>query len=140
MTYWRKLILITAFFIAGLTLTSCASTPPEQMSTADKIKAYAPISVAGKIATPAERKQCEAVGGVIQRAGKAGYERCTQSLPDGFKVCTDSDQCLGQCVVNRPGIFPPGRPTDGICAMTDNPFDCKTIIENGRAGATLCVD
>ena len=136
MIYWRNIFIVATLFAAALSLSACAAT----QETPDTPYVYASISVAGKTATPAERKQCEAAGGVIERAGRAGYERCTQSLPDGFKVCTDSDQCLGKCVLNRPGNFPPGTPTDGICAMTDNPFGCQTYIENGRTEPTLCVD
>ena len=47
---------------------------------------YERIQFASQFATPAERAKCEAAGGVIQQAGRLGWQHCVQSFADAGKV------------------------------------------------------
>lgn len=98
---------------------------------------YAPVPVAGEVATPSERAACEAVGGMIQPAGLLGWENCIQSFPDGGQTCSDAADCIGRCM--NTGEFVDG-PAVGQCEFNDNPFGCHQEIIGGIAQAALCVD
>lgn len=121
------------FLITLLFLTSCASGP-------DTVQ---PITVQDKVATAAERAACARSGGIIERAGMLGYERCTYRYSDGKAVCSDSSDCEGQC--RAMGDFTNQsqnneQPVTGQCQIDDNPFGCYGEIINGRIGPMLCVD
>ena len=88
--------------------------------------------------TQAQRQQCLASGGKVERAGLLGAERCTLSYGDAGKVCTDSSQCLGKCVADLDGANKIN--ISGTCQKTDNPFGCYAFVENGRTGPALCAD
>lgn len=88
--------------------------------------------------TNAQRMQCLASGGTVEKAGMLGGERCTLSYGDGGQVCTDSSQCQGKCVAELAGANQ--NNTSGICERSDNPFGCYALVESGRTGPALCVD
>lgn len=113
------------------------------------LQAYRNLTaVSANIATPipprpgvlsaSERLACEREGGVVERAGMLGAERCTRAFSDAGQVCSDSAQCQGQCRI--PLNVAPGTPTTGVCQANDNPFGCFAEVVAGVAGAGLCVD
>ncbi len=81
---------------------------------------------------------CTARGGEMMRVGRLQTLRCVVPFADAGKVCRDGDDCLGDC--RAASVGPNEGTTTGVCAPNDLPFGCNTTIENGRAGATLCVD
>lgn len=87
----------------------------------------------------ADRAACQADGGIVERAGLLGAERCTRPYSDAGKLCTDSGQCEGGC---RSDDLSPdsGEPVMGVCQADDNPFGCYTEIVDGRADHAICVD
>ncbi len=102
---------------------------------------YERIQFASQFATPGERARCEAAGGVVQQAGRAGWQHCVQSFADAGTTCTDSDDCLGTCrLTGDPGSLAPGTAAQGVCQANDAPFGCYTTVENGKAGPSICVD
>ena len=88
--------------------------------------------------TTKQRMQCLASGGNVEKAGMLGAERCTLSYRDGGQICTDSSQCLGNCVAELAGANQDSA--SGICQRTDNPFGCYALVENGRTGSAICTD
>ena len=102
---------------------------------------YERIQFASQFATPAERARCEAVGGVIQKAGRLGWQQCVQTFADAGEACSDSADCIGSCLLaGDAGSVDPGTPVQGICQADDSPFGCYTSVENGRAGLSICID
>lgn len=85
-----------------------------------------------------ERSKCLARGGKVERAGILNVERCTLPYSDGGKLCIDSSNCSGKCVVDDTnktnGAF------SGICQIDDNPFGCYSEVVAGEAQPKLCVD
>ncbi|QTN19389.1 hypothetical protein HZ989_14410 [Brevundimonas sp. AJA228-03] len=82
---------------------------------------------------------CAARGGALMRVGRLQTEQCVIPFADGGKVCRDGDDCRGNCYTETAGNQPPG-PVTGRCAVNDLPFGCRTPVEDGQAGPTLCVD
>ncbi len=102
---------------------------------------YERIQFASQFATSAERARCEAVGGVIQQAGRLGWQHCVQSFTDAGKACSGSEDCRGECrLAGDAGSVAPGTPVQGICQANDAPFGCYTSVEGGKAGMSICVD
>lgn len=88
--------------------------------------------------TPAQRTDCLKSGGVVERAGLLGAERCTIRYDDAGMICADSVNCQGQCRASgNPAI---GEQATGVCQANNNPFGCYAEIKNGRAEPMLCVD
>ena len=86
-----------------------------------------------------ERKQCDDVGGKVQRAGLAGYYHCVQEYPDAGKVCRDSSECVGMCRTQSSEAI--GKPGTGTCQKVDVAFGCFAMVNNGVVdGGMLCVD
>ena len=106
-------------------------------SVSDEAQTPIPPQPGGRL-SEAERNTCLKTGGIVERAGLLGAERCTRPYSDGGQVCSDSSQCQGQCRTT-PNV-PFGTPVTGICQPTDNPFGCFAEVKDGIAGAGLCVD
>jgi len=86
----------------------------------------------------ADKIKCIAEGGFVERAGMAGFERCTKRFSDGGKICTDSSECEGKCFSNTATANQSN--VTGNCQKTDNPFGCRAEVSNGKTGFALCVD
>ncbi|MEZ5669325.1 MAG: hypothetical protein R3F55_18195 [Alphaproteobacteria bacterium] len=134
---------MTKKLIAGLAaalLTGCVSAGGPSTGTGPNGAAsYRHVPVAGPQATGEERAACAAVGGEIRPVGLLGWDNCIQRLPDAGTPCTDSDQCLGRCLVAGAGAES-GQPATGRCEPTDSPFGCNQQVIGGIADAELCVD
>ena len=85
-----------------------------------------------------EREECIWSGGRVERAGLAGFERCTRPYSHGGKSCADSSECQGQCRV--PSDYANQSNIRGVCQMDDNPFGCFAEVKNGRTEFALCAD
>ncbi len=133
----RSVIILSALLL----ITGCAhwsSDAPAEDALAGPD--YAKVTVSGKIATSAERAECEAVGGEIRQTGLAGWEHCIQAYPDAGEKCSDSQDCVGHCLVESEFVDM-DTPTDaGRCQAADSPFGCMQMVADGRATPALCVD
>ena len=88
----------------------------------------------------ADQASCEAEGGNWTRQGRLQSYMCVTSYVDAGKQCTDGDQCQGDCVVEGNSGLQPGASAAGICQVDSNRFGCRTTVDDGKAGATLCID
>lgn len=122
--------------IAALVLCACAGTYTPDPNTPHGEAPY--IEIAGEIATPVERKACEAAGGTVQRAGLRGWENCVIPFADGGKVCSDNSECQGQC--RYTGDWPPTGKVTGLCQKDNMPFGCYSEMQGGKPTPMLCVD
>jgi len=82
---------------------------------------------------------CAARGGEIRRVGRLQSEQCILKYADAGKPCTDSDQCAGDCRIEGNSGLNPSTVT-GQCQVDSDRFGCHTPVEDGNAGATLCID
>lgn len=89
-------------------------------------------------AVAAAKKQCTALGGRLQQAGRMGRYACYAQYSDGGKVCSDDADCQGDC--RAVGDAPMGQRATGQCTASNNPFGCYARVENGIVGPTICVD
>lgn len=100
---------------------------------------YERIDFAGKTATAEERAACEAAGGEVRPAGRLGYDNCIQQFDDAGDICSDGDECLGNCLVTG-GRVDDGSDVTGQCAPDDHRFGCYQTITAGVADPAICVD
>jgi hypothetical protein len=138
---------LPALILVGLAaplIASCAAIRDFHAANPDfgsTVPPYERIQFASQFATADEKARCEEAGGTVERAGRAGWERCVQTYPDAGKACTGSADCLGECRLPDVAETPaPGTPAEGICQATDAPFGCYTRVEGGKVEASLCVD
>jgi len=129
---------------AATLIASCAAIRDFHAANPDfgsTVPPYERIQFASQFATPDERARCEAAGGTVERAGRAGWERCVQTFPDAGKACSGSADCLGECRLAEFGDTPePGTPVAGVCQANDAPFGCHTVVEDGKVLHSICVD
>lgn len=88
--------------------------------------------------TAREQVDCISSGGVIERAGMLGYERCTLRYSDAGRPCSDSSICQGKCLANLDQAQ--SKNVTGTCQATDNPFGCYAEVIDGETAPALCVD
>ncbi|GHB01908.1 hypothetical protein GCM10009069_25860 [Algimonas arctica] len=112
---------------------------PFQTLTTVSAEPHTPIPpVPNGTLSQADKLACVQRGGYVERAGMLGAERCTTPFSDGGLVCTDSNQCQGQCRGDLSSEM--GASVSGVCQANDNPFGCFSEVVNGQAGPGLCVD
>ena len=89
-----------------------------------------------------DAEACREGGGEVQMAGMMGLYRCVTPYADAGKVCRDESDCEGRCLGDDNVTDYSAAPGEqqGVCEEDDSPFGCYSIIENGVAGAMLCVD
>jgi putative hemolysin len=122
----RLTLAVTA--AAALLVTACVPVTPVPADTA----------VPGQTPTAAA---CNARGGELRPVGRMQTLQCVIKYSDAGKRCTDGDDCLGDCRLADVAARPPeGAAAVGVCQASSDRFGCFTTVENGRAGATLCVD
>lgn len=88
--------------------------------------------------------QCTAAGGTIREVGLLGHPACEVPTSDAGKICRDSKDCEGRCLVEDwDGDRPPsvGTPAAGQCEASNLTFGCFAEVRRGRiASLFLCVD
>ena len=89
-------------------------------------------------------EQCATSGGSIVNAGLVGAPACRITTADAGKLCNDSSECEGRCLVDDwEGDKPPriGADSKGKCEASNLTFGCFAEIRGGKIGtAFLCVD
>ncbi|WP_321489680.1 hypothetical protein [uncultured Hyphomonas sp.] len=125
-------------------LTACSALRDYHTANPDfgsSMPPYERIQFASQFATPTERDRCEAAGGIIQQAGRLGWQHCVQTFADAGEACSGSADCLGDCrLAGDAGSVAPDTPVQGVCQTNDAPFGCYTTVENGKVGLSICVD
>ncbi len=81
---------------------------------------------------------CKAMNGVIQPVCLMGHPQCVVEFSDGGKTCSDSSDCQGRCVADSSAQMM--QPAKGTCAKTSYPCGCFSLVVNGVAQPTLCID
>ncbi len=128
----KILLMIGAAFLVGCT------TPAMTDSEAQE---FTHITFETTKATDAERADCEAAGGTVERRGRLGAEHCVQPYPDAGENCASTSDCLGRCELSEDLADPiPGTSAEGVCQATTSRFGCMTLVEGGKIEATLCID
>lgn len=88
----------------------------------------------------ADAAACAARNGAMKQVGRLQSWQCVIAYADAGKTCSDSGQCQGDCRVEGNTGITPGAATTGVCQATSDRFGCNTRVEDGKAGATLCID
>lgn len=88
----------------------------------------------------ADAAACAANNGTMKQVGKLQSWQCVINYADAGKPCSSSSQCQGDCRVASGTEVALGAPTAGVCQATSDRFGCNTRVEDGKAGATLCID
>ena len=83
-------------------------------------------------------RTCSSDGGRVVILGS--MVGCFPTYDDGGKVCSDSAECEGKCVVEEPERVAEGVATTGTCQAEAPVSSCYSEIANGIAGWTLCVN
>jgi len=117
MSIFKTLALVSCLIVA-----SCAQAP---LTAPDTSQSHAAISA------------CTGQGGQMQQVGRAQTWQCILQYSDAGKACTDSGQCQGHCLSQDLGENAPAK---GQCAADSNRFGCRSVLTNGVASPTLCID
>ena len=124
----RRLLLLTATMLA---LPACTPVPVEQAAMPEP---------AGPVLASADAAQCRAGGGLIERRGRLRAEACVQPFADAGRVCSDNDQCAGDCITDIAEQENGSANVTGMCQADDRPFGCFAKVVNGRATGGICID
>lgn len=96
------------------------------------------IALAEKPILPATQSDCEAAGQFWTQQGlPGGPKSCAVKTTDAFKICTDSRQCQGSCLVAND--LPDGAKAIGSCSEWVATFGCHKFIQGGRV-RMACAD
>jgi len=87
----------------------------------------------------AEVKACAARGGKLQPVCMSGAIECVIHYRDAGKACKDKKDCIGGCYYMG-NDAERGKSVIGNCEPTSDPCGCKTIVENGKVGSSICTD
>jgi hypothetical protein len=74
------------------------------------------------------RASCSFSGGRWAVGGMAQSPFCLRTFPDAGKPCKSSDECMGGCVLSEGNVGQP-PPSEWVCRIDNDPFQCTTIIE-----------
>jgi hypothetical protein len=138
----RNLIVLAAFTIAA----ACAPTPAAAPAPADPAPAApaaeaAPTPEQSPAPAPiADEASCKTAGGDWRRVCRMGKPACVVTYKDAGEACTDGSQCEGGKCVAEITTATPGAAAAGQCVINSDPCGCKTLITDGKAAASLCVD
>lgn len=101
-------------------------------------------SVKQVIDIPKTETDCKAKNGTWAPIGTDQKPSCNLQTQDKDRVCSDSDQCQGACLLN---LSPQDRDkatdnpykTKGICSEWVIVVGCKTFVESGMT-KVICID
>lgn len=91
-------------------------------------------------AASSEAAACAARGGVMRPVGRAQSVRCIVRHADAGRACTDAGQCQGECLAAAGARPDEAGVVHGVCSTDSNRFGCRTVIRDGKARPTICVD
>jgi hypothetical protein len=118
---------------------SAASSEVGRLETPAVWPQLADIPLAVKpVAIPPTERECHQAGGLwAQRGLGGGPFRCDFEAGDARKICTDSLQCEGECLVAKD--IPVGSRAIGSCSDFVATYGCHSFIERGLV-RSLCTD
>ncbi|KAK0341610.1 hypothetical protein LTR94_025678 [Friedmanniomyces endolithicus] len=122
-------MMIRVCLLAALALGASACAPQTTTGSATE----APVQ-------SADASACAARNGTMKQVGRMQSWQCVVSYADAGKRCTDGDQCEGDCRIEGNSGIASGAAAAGVCQATSDRFGCHTTVEDGKAGATLCID
>lgn len=133
--------------IAALLAAACQPLPAEDgltgatdgqvVNDVDTTDVPPPVRVPESAATA----DCSEQGGRMLPQGRMQTLQCVISYADAGKRCTTGSDCEGDCRVEDVTTAPAaGIAAVGQCQATNSRFGCYTPVEDGKAGATICVD
>ena len=105
-------------FLAAIGLMLLASCVPD-----------APQAPEGRKLSDAERVQCLAAGGTVERGGLLPDEVCYRPQADAGKACTKQGDCAGQCLAETM-----------TCSKVTPMFGCFGFMDEQGRRADICVD
>ena len=124
MTVQRVLIVFLPAFLMGCSLLGY----PQLRS----------IPIATKPAIPTTKAGCDSAGGNWSQQGLGGGPFvCDLQTHDALKICTDSTQCEGACLVQV--SIPEGQPGIGSCSSFVRTYGCHKFIQDGVVRG-ICAD
>src|SRR5690606_31205634 len=126
-----KKIYAVIFSLIALSCSSCGSVH-DRPSKYEK-ELYKKIIASDGI------KNCKKNGGEVQKAGIMQMPHCVITYPDAGKPCKNSSECTNSCLLIEKSI-PMGELAEGECQHNSLSFGCYAPVENGIAGAAICVD
>ena len=136
----NKRILAALCILAAVSgCVDANTTPAGDANPPTEAGTTVPGSGNGPAMGEAERAQCLAAGGTVERRGRLQSELCVTPFADAGKVCTDGSQCGGDCIVEGRAT-PSSGTVQGICQRDDRLFGCYSRVENGAITTGLCVD
>jgi hypothetical protein len=111
-------------------LCACATTEHPQLGS---------ITQAQKRSIPTTEADCGSVGGHWSQQGLGGGPFvCDLQARDALKICTDSSQCEGTCLVAKD--IPLGQSQAiGSCSSFLRTYGCHKFIKDGRV-SSICSD
>jgi hypothetical protein len=120
---------IRALIVIVLTaLAACVATPRQLTN----------IPLAKPIAIPTTEAECSTSGQYwVEQGLPGGSKSCAVRTTDARKICTNSNQCQGECLVE--GSLPVGKPAIGSCSEWLGNFGCHKRLEGGVVGE-ICTD
>ena len=83
-------------------------------------------------------RTCQSRGGRVISFGPPAS--CYETYSDGGKICSDSSECEGTCVVEEPLYVEAGEETSGMCQAEEPVSSCYATITKGIAGMTICIN
>jgi hypothetical protein len=96
------------------------------------------IPLAKKPVIPATEQECKAASAFWTEQGlPGGSKSCAVRTADDRKICTDSAQCEGTCLVAE--SLPVGSRAVGSCSEWAVTFGCHKYIEGGQV-REICSD
>lgn len=118
-----RTLILTSLVLA---LAACTPMPPA-------------TSTPGQSAT-ADAAACRERGGTLRPVGRMQSLQCVVPYADAGKVCTDGDQCAGDCRAAPDANFDAPGPISGFCQADSDRFGCVTTLEDGKVASAMCID
>ena len=87
--------------------------------------------------SPEELRRCYAAGGTPHQISFF-TEGCIRPYADAGKVCTDGDQCEGECIYSGKGFPQAGTEVSGACEAKTGTLSCRALVTKGKFGLEEC--
>ncbi len=127
----------TLMVLAVIAVAACS--PAAGPSPSEPV--HASVAAPATSAPPADEARCTANGGEWRPVCRMQQPACVTKFADAGKICSDGDDCAGDCLAKSDaGFVQGGMPVTGLCAVNDDPCGCKQTVEDGKATTTICID
>lgn len=132
--------------VAALLAAACQPLPAENAGQPSPGQVVTEIDTADvpppvRVPESPAAADCMARGGRMLPQGRMQTLQCVIPYADAGKRCTTGGDCQGDCRIED--VTTPtaaGTAAVGQCQATSSRFGCYTPVDDGKAGATICVD